>query len=269
MIQLLRYTKAAPRLGLALGLLGLGACGRRIEAAAGPPVAGQASKEVSYLAPPRATGVTVGAGGMLRVTGSAPPLSRVEITSPEGEMVQAATDRMGAWSTRLAATPQPRLYAISAMLAGRTVHAEGALVTAPGAVTPAVTVRAGYAAMPLGRSARTDIMTIDYDPAGFIAVAGAAAPGAELTLAVDGTSAAVSHAGALGRYALLAENRRLVVGRHLLQVQAPDGGAERAFTMEPPAPLTAPYQAWPGPDGWRVEWALNGGGVQTTLILAR
>ena len=59
------------------------------------------------------------------------------------------------------------------------------------------------------------------------------------------------------------------MGRHLLQVRAPQAMAERLVTLEPPSPLVAPYRAWPGPEGWRVEWALTGGGVQTTLILAR
>ena len=261
----------------ALGLLVvlLGACGGRQDAnsAASAPQAGP--QEAAYLTPPRATSVQLRRDGALAVAGVAPPGSSVEIVSPEGEQARTTTNRQGGWSARLTPAAQPRLYAISARLAGRTVHAEGALIVAPGGT--AVTVRAGYAASPVGADPRSGagrgIASVDYDPSGFIAVAGSAPPHAELILVVDGTPAAVGQADSGGRYALLAANRRLTMGPHTLQVRAaggaPEGAPERQVTLEPPVALAAPYQAWPAPDGWRVEWELNGGGVQTTLILNR
>ena len=253
---------------LALLAAGLAGCGDR----SSPSVAASlqpVSSEDSYLAPPRAASVQVGRDGALAVSGLAPPRSTVQIVSPEGEQARTAADDRGRWSAHLSADLQPRLYAISALLAGRTVHAEGALITAPGAAAPAVTVRAGYAASPLSLERGTGIASVDYDPSGLIAVAGSAPPRAELTLVVDGTPAAVGQADAQGRYALLAANRRLSMGPHQLQVRAPGGVAERQVTLEPPVALTAPYQAWRRADGWSVEWALTGGGVQTTLILDR
>ena len=248
---------------------GVTACKRPADPVSASATPQAVSTEASYLPPPRALTVRVEHDGALAVAGLAPPGATVEIMSPEGEQAHAAADAQGRWALRLSGAPQPRLYAISAVLAGRTVHAEGALITAPGAVTPAVTVRAGYAASPLGASRQTGIASVDYDPSGFVAVAGSAPPHAQLTLLVDGTSAAVGQADAVGSYALLAANRRLSMGPHQLQVRAPDGTAARQVILEPPVALAAPYQAWPGPDGWRVEWALNGGGVQTTLILDR
>jgi hypothetical protein len=191
----------------------------------------------------------------------------VEITAPEGDQAHARADRHGVWSVALPGG-LARLYAISAVVGARTVHAEGALVTAPGALSQAVVVRAGYAAMPLVARAATDIATVDYDPQGSIAVAGDAPAGAKLTLAVDGAPAATGEANAEGRYALMAANRRLTFGMHGLQVQAAGQRVDRSVTLEPPTPLSAPYQAWSTAQGWRVEWALNGGGVQTTLILS-
>ena len=224
--------------------------------------------EAAYLAPPQADLAVAAGGGELRVAGSAPPGSTLTLTSPEGEGVKAVADPRGRWSVRLPASATPRLYAISALLGGRALHAEGALVTAPGALVPAVTVRAGDAARPLSEARETDISTVDYDPAGGIAVAGHASPRASLTLAVDGTNVAVGQAGADGRYALLAANHSLPPGAHRLQVRAPDRTAGREVMLEPPSPLNAPYLASPAAGGgWRVEWALTGGGVQTTLIL--
>ncbi len=226
------------------------------------------ASEASYLAPPRPTAVVIDRGGGLRVSGQAPRRSAVELVSPEGEQAQTIANARGDWTTRLPPSSAPKLYAISALLGGRTLHAEGALVTTPGAAVPAVVLRAGYAALPLKPGRATEIATVDYDPSGFIAVAGEAPPHARLALRVDGSPASVGQADETGRYALLAENRRLSLGAHQLQVIGPDRTAERAVTLDPPAPLTAPYLALPSPSGWRVEWALNGGGVQTTLILA-
>ena len=247
---------------------GLAACGRRSDVAVSvTPQA--ASSEASYLAPPRVLSVRVVRDGGLAIAGVSPPRSTVEIVSPEGEQGRATADGQGRWASRLSGSPQPRLYAISATLDGRTVHAEGALITAPGAVTPAVTVRAGYAASPLGPLRDTTIASVDYDPSGFIAVAGSAPSRSQLTLMVDGTPAAVGQADGAGRYALLAANRRLSMGPHQLQVRSAGGAPARQVTLEPPVALTAPDQARRGGAGWRGEWALNGGGVQTTLILDR
>ena len=265
-----RLKRSAPTLKLALSaalVVGLAACGRR----SGPETPGAqafapAASGAGYVAPPRATGALVMGDGAVRISGVAPPRAMVEITSPEGDRARVRADRRGGWTVRLASGP-PRLYAVTALAGDRTLHAEGALVTAPGALSPAVVVRAGDAAASLTRGLRTNIVTVDYDPSGFIAVAGGAPPRAELALIVDGAPAAVGQADAEGRYTMLAANRRLALGPHLLQVRAPDRTAEREITLDPPSALSAPYQAWPTANGWRVEWALTGGGVQTTLIL--
>ncbi len=256
-------------LAFALAAVALAGCSGRRDSAAIAPAPARGSSEASYLAPPRVTSVQLSPAGVLAVSGVAPPRATIAIVSPEGEQARTLADGHGGWQARLAEATQPRLYAISAMLAGRTVHAEGALITAPGAMTPAVTVRAGYAASPLGLVRATGIASVDYDPSGFIAVAGFAPAHAQLTLVVDGAPAAVGQADGDGRYALLAANRRLPMGVHQLQVRAPDAAPTRQVTLEPPVALAAPYRAWPDADGWRVEWGLNGGGVQTTLILDR
>ncbi len=253
----------------ALSLAALtGACGReQTQAGSGRlETSAPASSEAGYLAPPRITSAGAGHEGMVRVAGRAPPHWSVALVSPEGEETRAPVDRNGRWAVQLPGD-RLRLYAVSAALGGRTLHAEGALVTAPGALSPAVIVRAGSAALPLVQAGRTDIATVDYDPSGGIAVAGRAPAHAALSLMVDGVPAAAGQAGPDGRYALLAANRRLPLGPHRLVVRLAGGVADRQVDLAPPAALTAPYRAWPTADGWRVEWALNGGGVQTTLIL--
>ena len=226
-----------------------------------------ASNSSGYLAPPRVSGAKMVSKGDLLISGVAPREALVEITAPEGDRAHAQADKHGVWNVILPGGPA-RLYAISAVLGTRKVHAEGALVTAPGALSRAVIVRAGYAAMPMVGGGATNMATVDYDPQGSIAVAGEAPAGAKLTLVVDGAAAAVGEADTQGRYALMAANRRRTFGVHRLQVRAGVHLMDRMVTLEPPTPLSAPYEAWSTPQGWRVEWALNGGGVQTTLILS-
>ena len=226
-----------------------------------------ADRDAGYLAPPVPVSAIASGRDDLDVSGLAAPHAVVRVTAPEGEQRQTLADGRGAWSVKLP-NDRPRLYAISALLKGRTLHAEGALVTAPGALSPAVLVRAGDAALPLASGRPGDIATVDYDPEGAIAVAGAAPAHAKLALTVDGSAAAMGQADGEGRYALLAANRRLSFGPHRLEVRGPGFFVTRNLALDAPAPLAAPYQAWRTPQGWRVEWALNGGGVQTTLILA-
>jgi hypothetical protein len=258
---------------LAAALVASNACDRR-------PAADQAedanrlpgAAEAQYLAPPRPVAAMVdGQSGALRVLGRAPPKAQVALTSPDGRRETVQADPRGSWTVRLLAT-EPRMFAISARLADRTgpeLHAEGALLITPGPRPAAVMVRAGYAAMPLYGGSDEGVSTVDYDPSGMIAVAGFAAPHAQLSLTVDGAAAAVGQADEHGLYALTSANRRLSMGPHLIAVRSPEGEVQRTILLEPPIALAAPYIAARSAEGWRVEWALNGGGVQTTLILDR
>jgi hypothetical protein len=114
---------------------------------------------------------------------------------------------------------------------------------------------------------RPTLDALDYDPSGFSAAAGRARPGAVVRLMMDGALAGAGRADAGGRYSILAANSRLAFGAHTALVQSGDGQAAQRFIISPPGPtLTALYQVDPTPGGWRLEWALPDGGVQTTLV---
>ena len=253
---------------VAFGILAAGCHANRSPSMANGQEARELAGSVAgYLTPPRVIRAQATRTGDIRVSGAAPPLAIVQITAPEGDHERTKADRRGAWSVTLPGG-RPRLYAISALLGPRSLHAEGALVTAPGAISSAVMVRAGYAALPLTDGHQMLMSTIDYDPQGTIAVAGDAPRGAKVRLAIDGAPAAVGQASAQGRYALEVANRRLNFGAHSFQVRVGEDQAVREVMLDPPAALSTPYQAWATAQGWRVEWALNGGGVQTTLVLS-
>jgi len=228
--------------------------------------------EAGYLAPPRLVSV-LRAPTTVLLMGSAPPGARVEMMAPEGETMSTQANATGAWRLTLPAVTRPRMFALAARLkdqpsGGRVVHAEGALILLPHAGPPALLVRAGAGALVFDtRTVRPSLDALDYDPGGFSAAAGRARPGASVSLMLDGALAGIGKADVGGRFSILAANRRLQFGTHDAVVQSADGQDEQRFTIAPPdSTLTTAYKVDPIPDGWRLEWVLSDGGVQTTLV---
>jgi hypothetical protein len=228
--------------------------------------------EAGYVPPPRLLAVAR-TPTVVTLMGSATPKARVELTSPEGEAMAVQADPNGAWRLTLPAVTRPRMFALAARLqdhetSSRLVHSEGALILIPKSGPPALLVRAGAGAQVFAsRAVRPTLDALDYDPGGFSAAAGRARPGASVRLMMDGVLAGVGQADAGGRYSILAANRRLTFGAHLAEVQSADGQDQRRFTISPPgATLATAYKVDLEPDGWRLEWAIPGGGVQTTLV---
>lgn len=274
------HPRSASRLGPIAGALS--ACALAAGCSAPPPqapaqtqAAAQAhldlengGAEATYLPPPQVVDARLGRDGAIEVAGQAAPMAQVTFSTPEGDSFHTTADAHGDWIARLPQAGQPRLFAISSTSRRGAVHAEGALVTIPHAGVPAVMVRAGYAALPIGQSSAPQIVSVDYDPGGFAGVSGLAAPNSPVRLGIDGLPAGVAQTDAQGRFAMLAANRRPGFGVHELEVATVHGVVRRTVMLTPPDPLTRPYATSGAPGSWTVEWALNGGGVQTTLLVA-
>ena len=241
---------------------------------------GDDEAEAGYLPPPRLVSVSRTPTAETLI-GSAAHDARVELMAPEGETMSVRASHTGAWRLTLPAVSQPRMFALVARVnepgphapksGDRLVDSEGALILLPRSGPPALLVRAGAGALVFAaRTVRPTIDAVDYDPGGFSAVAGRARPGVSVRLMMDGALAGVGEADAAGRYSILAANRRLSLGGHTALVQSADGQDDHRFTIIPPGPtLTSPYKVDPMPDGWRLEWVLPDGGVQTTLVFIR
>ena len=251
--------------------LALAACGR----ATTPTAAGQvapAASDAGFVAPPTLLQAEQAPGGGVRLSGRAPPDATVRLQAPDGRAVGVTSDAAGAWALDLPASATPALYAVSADLAGRTLHGEGAVaVAAPGAGALALTARAGApAAVAVSGPppAAPSLQVVDFDDGGGIAAAGRAAPGATLKLAVDGAVVVSAAADGAGRFALPGLGSPLSRGLHRIRVDGSAGAAEATVDTSAAAPLgDAPFRALRLADGWRVDWAPPGGGVQSFVWL--
>jgi hypothetical protein len=224
--------------------------------------------EETYLAPPQVLRAAPIHDGGILVTGRAAPAAKVVLTTPEGQNSTVTANARGLWTLQLPPTPAPRLFALSSTRGRRMIHAQGALVTVPRAAYAAVMVRAGYAALPLGGGPALSLVSMDYDPSGFVGVSGTAPARSTVRLTIDDAAAGVVQADDQGRFASLAANRRLGLGSHQVTAEVGRSSVTSQFSLTPAEPLSAPYLARSAPAGWRIEWALNGGGLQTTVLKA-
>ncbi len=234
-------------------------------------VARPASASPDYLSPPSPTGSALLADGKVSVQGSAPAESRISFRSPEGQSAETRADPNGRWSVTLDHAATPHLYAFDATLDARTIRAQGALCLLPsGAV---LVLRAGSGATVIGEARGLSLTDVDFDGEGGVAASGLAAANAPIRLMIDGAAAGLGQADAQGRYVVMGLDLRRapVVGTHNIGVQSSAGLAAVAdVSLAPPAPLaeTQIYRARAVQGGWRIDWRLPGGGLQTAVVFS-
>jgi hypothetical protein len=263
-------TVAKDRIVIALALMGLAGCHGK-SATPGPgaaPASADRPAEATYRAPPLLTSATLLPGGRVRLNGLAGPGDRVRLASPAGQAVYGVAGANGVWSLVLAAPATPRLFGLAMLEHGHPIQSEGYV-----AVTPhgsAAQLRAGAGAVVLG-DPRPDpaILAVDFDSKGGTVVSGRASPRAVVDLWVDGVRRGRAATGPGGSFSLPLDEP-LSFADHQLEIVE---GARRAAaqpSLTPPEPLSAgPYRATLTPAAWRIDWITPGGGLQTTLLLAR
>ncbi len=222
-----------------------------------------------YFSPPQVLRAEPTALGGLQLRGAGSPKATIRLQSPEGDSRSTKVRASGVWGLKLPVVVRPRMFALSEDVDGRVVHAEGAVIILPKPAPSVLMARAGFGALVVApASPHPTLSTIDYDPEGFAAFSGLTQPHRTVRLSVDGAPAGLSQADAMGRYAVLAANHKLSLGRHSAAIQVGTDETLRTFQLTAFRPLTTPYQVVTSPDGWYVEWAAPGGGIQTTLVLA-
>jgi len=264
------FLAAARALGLACAtatLLTLGAC----QKPAGEPAAANSTADVSgYLEPPVMTGAVREADGRVTLTGRAPIDTEVRLMAPGGGAFSATATAAGDWSIQLAASPEPRMFAFDGEIAGRVLHAEGAVLVLPSPGPAAVLMRAGYGAAPIGSGGGPfRIEAIDYDGSGGVAVSGVAAPRAMLRFVLDGAPAGAGQADDKGRFTVLDMNTRTPMGQgaHTVRIEGQTTAVHGPLTIAAPTDLSdRAFASTRELDGWRIDWRIPGGGTQGTLV---
>jgi len=232
------------------------------------PASADRPAEAAYRAPPVLTSATLLPGGRVRLVGLAGPADRVRLASPVGSAAYAVAGSDGVWSLVLAAPAAPRLFGLAMIENGRPIQSEGYVAVTPQGT--AAQLRAGAGALVLGDAhAEPAILAVDFDSKGGTVVSGRAAPRAVVDLWVDGARRGRAPTDAQGAFSMPLDEP-LVFADHQLEVAE---GARRADAHPRLAPAEAltggPYRATSTPEGWRIDWITPGGGLQTTLLLAR
>ena len=255
-----------------VALLGisLGGCDRikTVARKVANPVAAAAP---DYLAAPVPTEATARADGRVSIGGSSPAGSKLSLRSPEGDSAEANTDPTGRWSVSLPPARTPRLYAFDATLEGRTIRAEGALCVLPDGEV--LVLRAGSGAAVLGAPGGLSLADVDFDGGGGIAASGLTLANSPVRLTIDGVASGLAQADVHGRYVIMGLDPRRAPssGVHTLGVQSPSGlVAAATVSLTPAAPLASSqiYRASAVAGGWRIDWRLPGGGVQTAVVFS-
>jgi hypothetical protein len=255
---------------IGLALMGLAGCqGKTAVSAAGPaPARAARPAEAAYRAPPVLTSATPLADGRVRLVGLAGAGDRVRLASPAGSSAYALAGREGVWSLVLPAAAAPRLFGLAMIEHGRAIQSEGYLAVTPRGT--AAQLRSGAGALVLGAPvAEPAILAVDFDSKGGTVVSGRAPPRTVIDLMVDGARRARTVAGPSGAFSVpLAEP--LGFADHQLRIVAGDRSADASPRLTPPEPLSGwPYRATRTASAWRIDWLTPGGGLQSTLLLAR
>jgi hypothetical protein len=190
----------------------------------------------------------------------------VRLASFAGEAFAATADSAGVWSLSLPRSSQPRLFALSARVGGRIIHAEGYLLTGPAG--EAALLRAGASALRLDQSSKPGLAALDLDAAGGGLVSGRAASGSEVALRLDGGGAGQARADEIGRFSYSLPT--LTPGLHRIEVSGVRLQQALAFDATPPAlPADGSPMVRATPQGLRADWRTPAGGVQSTILFNR
>ncbi|MCA1936529.1 MAG: hypothetical protein LDL37_13855 [Asticcacaulis sp.] len=219
-----------------------------------------------YVKSPEVTSVAVTAAGELLVTGAALPEARVRLTSPSGQAYGVTAGSDGRFQASLPQMSGGSFYDLAMETEGRLMRAEGRLFVPPasdiGAPPRSVLLRPGASALPLWPQAGL-IAVVDYDAGGAMAVSGRTDPGIMVDVEIDGQPALEVRSGENGVYtAALPVRGGLRSGTVTIGIRARDRFETRQVSLRQPSTEGATLMGV----AWYVDWAISGGGLQTTVV---
>lgn len=147
---------------------------------------------------------------------------------------------------------------------GRTLHAEGRLFVPRDQPDRAVMLRPGGAGRSLAPEKQI-IAVADYDSTGGIAVSGHVAPDVTVNLVIGGTVIGRSQSDADGRYQVTGQIAAPTPTETGLAIEVATEKQSQTRTIPVSQPALGD-RITPIEGGWRVDWVLPGGGMQTSVV---
>jgi hypothetical protein len=224
-----------------------------------------AMEAAGYWRAPEITSVTQADSSLFVVTGETIPNARVRFGYSGKRAVGVTSDSKGRFRAELPTGPDGALYDLSTEDDGRSMHADGRLFIPAGAPEKAVLMRAGAPSLSLFNE-DTEVAVIDYDRAGAVAIAGRVAPSTQIEVILNGEIRARTRSDDRGFYAATTQidPPQEKESANTLSISA--GGKETARNFIDSRVKTEGDRITRFADGWRVDWVLPGGGMQTTLV---
>ncbi len=222
-------------------------------------------RAAGYTGAPVITAVSQPSAGTVVVSGQALPDGRVRFLYGQDRAVGVTADSQGRFSAELPVSGAGGLYDLSMEDSGALLHAEGRLFVPAGQPARAVLLRPGAPAQPIA-APNLGITVVDYDSAGALGVVGRVAPHAGVNLVVEGEVRAQPISDPNGMYSAVTQIPPPTDATAMVAVSAEAAGAQwkRAVPVSRPAADQDAVTAIDG--GWRVDWRMPGGGIQTTLV---
>lgn len=248
---------------LILSGTGLSACHPRDTQAANDDES--ALHAAGYARAPVITGVSQGDSSTFVVTGLASQDGRVRIVYQGNRATGVTADSNGRFRAEVPATLVGGVYDLSMDDNGRPMHADGRLFIPPGHPEKAVMLRSGSPSVPVA-NAGTVIAVIDIGGNGGAAVSGRAAAGAVVKLLDGGDLRGQVKSDSMGDYSVTTriEPPTATPVTWTFTLQAGTTSVDKAVSVSLPAAAADQVSVVDG--GWRVDWGLPGGGVQSTFV---
>lgn len=248
-----------------LSLASAGLCGCEQPHTAPHPDHVSELRAAGYTGAPIITAVSQPSPGTVVVTGQALPDGRVRFLYGQDRAVGVTADGQGHFSAELPISGAGALYDLSMEDSGALLHAEGRLFVPAGQAAKAVLLRPGSPAAPIA-TPTMGIAIVDYDSAGALGVVGRVAPRAGVNLMIGSEVRAQPIGDAVGLYSAVTQISPPTANAATITVAVEAAGAEwkRTVPVSKPAEDKDAVTAVDG--GWRVDWQMPGGGVQTTLV---
>lgn len=249
------------------------ACQPKVHAADPAAAEAAALEAKGYAHAPVVESIGLDGKSFAVIEGQATPDGRVRLAFSDplrkggAQAVGVTADSNGHFRAEVPITPLGGLYDVSMDDNGRAMQAEGRLFVPPGQPDKAVLIRAGSPSLPLFNGGGA-FAVVDYDARGAIAVSGHVAGGQTVMVQADGEAVAQAEAGKDGVYSASTGISPAGLNRPLtLSIRAGAVTASHAVVLAADQLATVKSDQISAVDGgWKIDWALPGGGVQSTLV---